>query len=266
MKSFDLEDRIQIRGKGEPLLLAHGGGGPKTWDLMLEPLAEHFQVIVPAFPGFHHQDGLIQYSDQLYTDFAESLRKSLAIEKWSIIGTSLGGRTVLNYAVAHEERVAHMVVIDPVGLNYISPIFRVPGFSKICPPLLSLVFSSPDKVAALGAKDAVDRSSPAIAQAHAWFCEMIADPVVHTNYFRIVAGIAAKKKEWNEQLPKLNTPTLILWASDDVVCPVRGAHKLALLIRNSKISILDGYRHLAILERPDFFVDEITRFLNCEMD
>jgi pimeloyl-ACP methyl ester carboxylesterase len=261
MQLSNLRERTVVSGEGRPILFAHGAGGPKTWDLIAERLAKHFQVIVPAFPGFLPEDGLINYSDQLYVDFLESLRSNLGIKEWCLIGTSLGGRTILNYTLQHEEKVSQMVVIDSVGLNNISLIFKIPFLKKICPSVFSLIFSTPDRVARLDSKDAVDQDSPAIAWAHSWLCDMIADTVVRTNYFRIIAGVGAKKKEWNEQLPNLNTPTLILWASDDKICPVNGAYKLASLIKNSKVSILEGYRHLAILEKPDFFVDEIIKFL-----
>lgn len=106
-----LADRATVRGSGPPLLLPHGAGGPGIWDFMVGDLAESFQVIVPTFPVFRREDGLVRYSDQLYVDFLEDVRRHPGVEKWPAVGVSVGARAVLDYDVRHERRVSRLVAI-----------------------------------------------------------------------------------------------------------------------------------------------------------
>ncbi|MEA1898100.1 MAG: alpha/beta fold hydrolase, partial [Bacteroidota bacterium] len=155
MKKIDLKNRITIKGKGQPVVLAHGMAGPKVWEPIIEQLSEHFTVIVPTFPGYIETDGVIQYSDELYVDFLEEVRIKLGYEQWCVIGISMGGRTVLNYALQHEKRVTRIIVIDSAGLNNFSPMFTLPIIKKLAPKLIAKMLTNSKNVKKLALEDLV---------------------------------------------------------------------------------------------------------------
>lgn len=59
----------------------------------------------------------------------------------------------------------------------------------------------------------------------------------------------------------LKVQTLILWGSKDKTAPIDWAYQLQSLISNSTLFVLEGFKHMAIIERPLFFIDSINEFL-----
>jgi len=128
-----MKNRIKIEGKGVPIVLVHGMGGPNIWLPVVDVLKDKFQVIVPTFPGFLKEDIDIKYSDKLYVDFLISVREFLNIEKWNVIGISMGGRTAINYSLKEINHVTSLTLIDSIGAGYMSPILRLPFMNKVFP-------------------------------------------------------------------------------------------------------------------------------------
>jgi pimeloyl-ACP methyl ester carboxylesterase len=102
-----------VTGNGEPLVLVHAGiADRRMWDGQLQALGERYRVIrydmrgcgrseAPAdLPFSHHEDlrGLLDY---------------LGIERALLTGCSIGARTVIDFALAHPERVRALALVCP---------------------------------------------------------------------------------------------------------------------------------------------------------
>ncbi len=253
---------VAVLGSGRPLLLAHGMGGPEVVLPLARLLAVRFQVLVPTFPGFRHVDGPIQYSDGLYVNFVEQLRLQFGLEQWAIAGISMGGRTVLNYAIQCGAHVSHLIAIDSLGLGNLSPLFTVPGIRHIIPRLLSTVLAFPRSYSLLGKNDIVEMDSPVMRVMIQSFTNMMASAVVRNNFARVLVAAGAQAPQWRHKLHTIHIPTLILWAEDDKTVSAKYAYELHSLISDSKMAVLPGYRHGAFLEKPAFFAQEIMGFLD----
>lgn len=116
-------------GEGPPLVLLHGQGEfAATWLRVLPDLARSHHVIVPDLPG-HGASGvgeepidadvLIRWLDELL-DHTEGASSGRAI----IAGHLLGGSIAARYAVVHGERLAHLVLVDTLGLGWFRPKLR----------------------------------------------------------------------------------------------------------------------------------------------
>jgi pimeloyl-ACP methyl ester carboxylesterase len=106
----------EVHGTGEPLLLLHGGGGAgANWQLVFDfdaPPDDH-RLIVPDLRGHGRStnpSGRISFR-QLADDVV-ALLDHLAIEQASMIGVSMGGKTLLHVATRHPERVRCMVLVS----------------------------------------------------------------------------------------------------------------------------------------------------------
>src|SRR6266852_4160401 len=53
-----LKVHLREGGKGPPLLLVHGLGGPPMWQKVLGPLSKRFRVMAVDLPGFGDSDPL----------------------------------------------------------------------------------------------------------------------------------------------------------------------------------------------------------------
>jgi 3-oxoadipate enol-lactonase len=102
-----------VTGNGEPLVLVHAGiADRRMWDGQLQALGERYRVIrydmrgcgrseAPANLPFSHHDDLRWLLDYL------------GIERAHFTGCSIGARTVIDFALAHPERVRALALVCP---------------------------------------------------------------------------------------------------------------------------------------------------------
>ena len=57
------------------------------------------------------------------------------------------------------------------------------------------------------------------------------------------------------RLPEFDKPTLIAWSADDVFFEVGDGEKLAEILPNARLEIIDGARTFSMLDRPDRLAD-----------
>ena len=88
-------------GKGvKNIVLIHGlGASAERWEFVIPEFSKHYRVIVPDLIGFGHSDKpLVDYTTEFFTDFISSFLNKLQIKKTNIIGSSLGGQIIAEYA------------------------------------------------------------------------------------------------------------------------------------------------------------------------
>ncbi len=256
-------ERVRLRGDGPPLLLIHGLGSPHEWDRTIDDLSARFRVIVPVLPGFFPGDDLIDYTDELWVDYLESLRQELGVDEWAVAGISAGGRTALEYALAHEDRVTRLVAIAPAGMCNIHWAYALPGAASWLPPLLSKMTAKPERLrSVLDTGDWVEADGSFSDWAWSGFADRMAEPTFRTNFFHVGVrvGTGRRGKQWAGLLPRLVTETLIIWGEKDNMFPAALAKDLGDMISGCRVVVVDGCHHMVTMERPDVTVREIVGF------
>jgi pimeloyl-ACP methyl ester carboxylesterase len=61
-------------------------------------------------------------------------------------------------------------------------------------------------------------------------------------------------------LPRIESPTLVLWGADDQRSPLSIAERLRAAIPNAGFAVITGAGHVSNMERPDAFNDHVRRF------
>src|ERR671932_68509 len=104
----------EIHGKGQPLVLMHGGFGVIGMFAQLLPaLAETHQVIAVELEG-HGRTALLDRPltfEQMADDIAAFIHQ-LGLERADLVGYSLGGGVALQTAIRHPEVVRKLVVVS----------------------------------------------------------------------------------------------------------------------------------------------------------
>ena len=98
-----------------PLVLLHGlSGNAHAFDTLAPLLAGAYHVLSLDMRGHGDsdwaQDG--DYRTEVFADDLEGLRVAMGWERFSILGTSLGGRMGLGYAGMYPQRVVRLVTND----------------------------------------------------------------------------------------------------------------------------------------------------------
>jgi 3-oxoadipate enol-lactonase len=74
-------------------------------------------------------------------------------------------------------------------------------------------------------------------------------------------GMAARR-DYTDDLAKINVPTLIIVGREDSIRPVADAEFMHTGIRDSQLEIIEDAAHLTNMEQPVVFNDILLRFLN----
>lgn len=244
----------------ENILLLHGMGGPNPLNYIENGLKSEFHILKPTMPGFRADDGFIQYSDELYVNFIENYRKEESVESFIVIGYSMGGRTALNYSFKYPERVKKLILIDTVGLSYMIPILRFnfgkAFLKKVLPRMLKYSFVQE----MLGKPDFVNTKSEEYKLGKEWMREMMENSVIRSNFVEILTSIGSPIPSLAEKLRELQMPVQLLWADKDKTAKVSTAYWTEKHLQNYELKILKGFRHMAPIECPEFYIDNILEF------
>jgi pimeloyl-ACP methyl ester carboxylesterase len=121
--------RLHVRDEGPrevpALVLVHGlGASLHTWDPWVDALSTSFRVVRFDVPGhgLTGPDPSGDYSDERSRRLLAALLDSLALDRVTLVGHSMGGRVAWSFAAEEPERVAQLVLIAPDG-------FASPGFA-----------------------------------------------------------------------------------------------------------------------------------------
>ena len=107
-----------------PVVMIHGlTGNAHAFDNLAPHFVPGYRVISVDVRGRGDSDWAADgdYSNDAYVADLESLRQALGLERFSLVGTSMGGRISLTYAGAYPERVERTVLndigpeVDPKG-------------------------------------------------------------------------------------------------------------------------------------------------------
>jgi pimeloyl-ACP methyl ester carboxylesterase len=253
-------------GKGEPVLLYHGGDGEAAnWAPLMAPLQKNVRVLAADRPGFGLSDPFDYRTVDLRkhaADFTESLLDALDVESVTLVGGSMGGFFALAAAVAHPERVRRLVL---VGL--------APGAISEIPESLRAITANPERAAEfMKGRDTMEAQ-------HAQYRDMFhVDPeTVPELYFETrIAGLRLPSEQgtwatllpragdpglhFGEDLSRIRMPSLVIWGENDMA-PIAVGERIAAQLGNGRLEPMAGVAHFPFLEAPEPTAKLITDFM-----
>src|ERR1700736_5498276 len=107
----------EVTGSGPALLFAHGlGGNQMSWWQQVEHLAPSHSCVAFAHRGFAPSDPVAGGPDPAdYAGDLEALIDHLGFTDVRLVGQSMGGWTMLEYAIAHPRKVKALVLSSTAG-------------------------------------------------------------------------------------------------------------------------------------------------------
>ena len=116
-----------------PLVLLHGVGQTcHTWDLFAAAMSEHFHVMAFDQRGHGDTDWAPDkdYSRARMVEDAAAFTGALGLDRFFLIGMSMGGANSLAFTARHPDKVTALVVVDvgprvePEGVKHIRDFMR----------------------------------------------------------------------------------------------------------------------------------------------
>jgi len=96
------------------VFLHHYGGSSRTWSEVTPHLEGDFRCIAPDLRGFGDSDAPeTGYSVDENTDDIEALLSALKVERFVLVGHSMGGKIALNFASRRPSGLERMVLFAP---------------------------------------------------------------------------------------------------------------------------------------------------------
>ena len=112
--------RYLEEGSGVPAILLHGSSLGSSADVFrrnLHALGRHgIRAIAVDLPGFGKSDAADGLSAALRKTFVLRFMDALGLDRAALIGHSSAGSTVVNLALAHPQRVSHVIILGTGSL------------------------------------------------------------------------------------------------------------------------------------------------------
>ncbi len=253
----------QEKGMGTPLVLLHGfSSSTYSWKDVFDPLSKNFRVIAVDLKGF----GFSGKPDGDYTRRAQArliahLLDYLKIEKAWLCGNSMGGEVSLNFALENPQRVAGLILIDSAGVtvgggNSLAPGYLlVPIVGRV---LMALALTS-DKLVREGLEKSFYDDSKITDERVAYYYRPLQTRGGQLAALR--ARTQAGRFPIEQDLNKINVPTLIIWGAEDALIPLPAGRKMNSLMKASKLIVIEKCGHVPQEEMPERVFEEMTKFI-----
>jgi|SRR5699024_8846618 len=252
----------------EPCFVLHGGPGSNHLSFKgnLTALTKYFQLIYVdnRGSGFSAKSDKELYTIEQNVEDIEELRKTLGLEKVSLLGHSYGGMVALKYAVTYPEHTKSLILIttSPHG---------------------SFIQDAQVELRNRGTKEQNEISeylwsgSFENEEQHISFQKLLA-PLYSLNYrpenadkprkgdFSFDAlnmGFGGFLKEYDvtEDITTLDIPALVIGANHDWITPVKHSYWIHELMKNSDLVILENSSHSVFSDAKEEVIHEMLTFI-----
>jgi len=233
-------------GQGETLLLLHGlFGALSNWAGVINHFKTKYRVIIPLMPI--HEMPIKEAGCEGLTEFIEGFVHFKGLDKFSVIGNSLGGHVALIYTLRHPEKIQRLILTGSSGLfeNSMGGSYPKRGNYEYIKERVEYTFYDP-KTASKELVDEVFEITNSIPKV-----------------MRIIAiAKSAQRNNMAKDIVHIKAPTLLIWGLNDTITPPEVGHEFNQLIPGSTLKFIDKCCHAPMMERPVEFNEIVTEWLN----
>ena len=234
-------------GNGTPIIFLHGlMGGLSNFEKLISFFSENnFKVLVPELPLYDLP--LLNTSVKAFAEYLNDFIKFKELDKFILLGNSLGGHVGLYYTKLYEKKAAALVLTGSSGLyeSAMGSGYTRRGDYDVMKAKVEEVFYDP-KVAT---KELVDEVFETVNDRR---------KLVKT----LAIAKSAIRHNMSDDLPQMNLPVCIIWGEDDIVTPPDVADEFHKLLPDSDLFWIKKCGHAAMMEHPDKFNKIVINWLS----
>lgn len=239
-----------------PVVWLHGGLGSRMlWALQVRALRDRFRCLVPDLRGHGGTvggDDVEAFTAAVLADDLLAFADALGLERFALVGLSMGGFAAQAFAAAHPDRIDRLVLADTWMVT--APEGPIATWTRALSPVVegALRVAGTGPLAALAARALGDDAEEAGALARAATLATSRETAV-----RVWRGVATH--DTREAAARIAVPTLVVAGERDV--NLGQARRLADLVPGARLEVLAGVGHNTNLAAPAEFTRAVEGFL-----
>lgn len=225
-------------GEGTPIIILHGlMGGLSNFDGVAEFFPENgYEVLMPELPIYSMT--LLKTNVRNFAKYVARFIDHLEHPEVILLGNSLGGHIALLCTRMYPEKIKALVITGSSGLyeSAMGESYPKRGNYEYIKKKAEDVFYDPT----IATKEIVD--------------DVFATVNDRNKLIRTLAiAKSAIRHNMGKDLPKMHTPTCIIWGKNDQVTPPKVAEEFHELLPDSDLFWVDKCGHAAMMEHPKKF-------------
>ncbi|MDC7994418.1 alpha/beta fold hydrolase [Altibacter sp. HG106] len=225
-------------GEGTPIVVLHGlMGGLSNFDGVSTYFPDQgYQILIPELPIYSMP--ILKTNVKRFAEYVAEFIAHKQFEQVILLGNSLGGHIGLLCTKLYPEKIKALVITGSSGLyeSAMGESYPKRGDRDYIQKKAENVFYDP-KVA-----------TPEIVD------EVYATVNDRNKLIRTLSiAKSAIRHNMAKDLPKMTTPTCIIWGKQDTVTPPEVAVEFDKLLPDSDLYWIDKCGHAAMMEHPDTF-------------
>lgn len=258
--------RAHVRDEGNPdaipIVMIHGSmGSLQMWEGWVGELKDRARLISVDLPG-HGLTGAWprdEYTVEAYTDFLEVLVDNLHLDRFALVGHSMGGAVAWSFAATRPNRVSHMVLVDSAGYP------RDGGQAPLSVQLARLpvvgdvgIWFKPEILARRSLLEVYGDPNMVTPERVKRYAELQRFP---GNREATLERARTQEPLDSTTIKRLGVPTLILWGAKDRWVPAADGFRFHNDIKGSKLAVFEKLGHNPMEEDPKATAAAVAAFL-----
>ena len=244
------------------VVLIHGlGGAMHEFKPLAERLAKNYHVVSFDLPGFGLSDAPSHTTDiqAVYRDFMGFILDNYIKDTCYLIGNSMGGMIAWNTALNKMKKIQKLVLLAPAGYDMVQIAEK--NAEWINQPIIRFLLAK-------GAARFIAKSNVEMC----FYNDEHIDPelfdrkygmmnkVGNLEYLKQLAGY--KKFMDTSTIKQIETPTLLIWGTEDEIIPYSHAERFNRDLPNCTFLTYENCGHAPMLEELDKCTDDILNFFD----
>jgi pimeloyl-ACP methyl ester carboxylesterase len=233
-------------GEGTPIVILHGlMGGLSNFDGVADFFPKKgYKVIIPELPLY--TNSILKTNVKAFAKFVKDFIVRIGYSEVILLGNSLGGHIALYFAKLYPQYLKAMVLTGSSGLyeSAMGDSYPKRGDYEYIKKKAEDVFYDPE----VATKEIVDDVFATVNDRM---------KLIKT----LTIAKSAIRHNMSKDLPKIQTPTCLIWGKNDKVTPPEVAIEFHELLPDSDLYWIDKCGHAAMMEHPEEFNELLYQWL-----
>lgn len=259
------KDGIKIhtlsKGSGQPLLFLNGLRSTLgCWKRQVNEFSSKYQCVCYDHRGVGKSDKPSKaYTSQQHMDDINAVINHYSMKSPVLIGHSMGALRSLQYALANQDHIKGLVLINSgAHINMSLKLMMRTTLKAIENNNKELL----DAMNEIGL--AITFGEKSLSELEPRFDDFVDSSfagVTLDSAKNLYAGMLQEKIDVRESLHELTIPTLVIAGDEDLQFPCKYAQEMSELIPNAEYKLLKGCGHFALSEKPNELNEMLVEFL-----